>query len=45
MNTLFQNILTASFHGSIVILAVMLLRLVLNESISACSGCWRDCGC
>ena len=28
MNTLFQNILTASFHGSIVILAVMLLRLV-----------------
>ena len=30
MNTLFRNILTASFHGSIVILAVMLLRLVLN---------------
>lgn len=26
MNTLFRNILTASFHGSIVILAVMLLR-------------------
>lgn len=48
MNTLFRNILTASFHGSIVILAVMLLRLVLKkrpESISACSGCWRDCGC
>lgn len=48
MNTLFQNILTASFHGSIVILAVMLLRLVLKkcpESISVCSGCWRDCGC
>lgn len=48
MNTLFQNILAASFHGSIVILAVMLLRLVLKkrpESISVCSGCWRDCGC
>lgn len=47
MNTLFRNILTASFHGSIVILAVMLLRLVLKrpESISACSGCWRGCGC
>ena len=48
MNTLFQNILTASFHGSIVILAVMLLRLVLKKtprSTSACSGCWRDCGC
>lgn len=32
MNTLFQNILTASFHGSIVILAVMLLRLVLKKT-------------
>ena len=32
MNTLFQNILTASFHGSIVILAVMLLRLVLKKN-------------
>ena len=34
MNTLFQNILTASFHGSIVILAVMLLRLVLKTPVS-----------
>ena len=32
MNTLFQNILMASFHGSIVILAVMLLRLVLKKT-------------
>lgn len=32
MNTLFQNTLTASFHGSIVILAVMLLRLVLKKA-------------
>ena len=32
MNTLFQNILTASFHGSIVILAVILLRLVLKKT-------------
>lgn len=32
MNTLFRNILTASFHGSIVILAVMLLRLVLKKT-------------
>ena len=48
MNTLFRNILTASFHGSIVILAVMLLRLVLKKrpgSTSVCSGYWRDCGC
>ena len=32
MNTLFQNILTASFHGSIVILVVMVLRLVLKKT-------------
>jgi len=32
MNTLFQNILTASFHGSIVILAVMVLRLALKKT-------------
>lgn len=32
MNTLFRNILTASFHGSIVILAVMLLRLLLKKT-------------
>ncbi|MGM9549489.1 MAG: M56 family metallopeptidase [Faecousia sp.] len=32
MNTLFQNILTASFHGSIVIAAVILLRLVLKKT-------------
>lgn len=32
MNQLFQNILTASFHGSIVILVVMLLRLVLKKT-------------
>ena len=32
MPALFQNILSASFHGSIVILAVMLLRLVLRKA-------------
>ena len=32
MNTLFQNILTASFHGSIVILVVIALRLVLKKT-------------
>ena len=32
MRELFQNVLTASFHGSIVILVVMLLRLVLKRT-------------
>lgn len=32
MKELFQNVLTASFHGSIVILAVVLLRLVLKRT-------------
>ena len=32
MNTFFQSLLTASFHGSIVILAVILLRLVLKKT-------------
>ena len=32
MNELFQNVLTASFHGSIVIVAVLLLRLVLKKT-------------
>ena len=32
MSELFQNILTASFHGSIVILAVLILRLVLKKT-------------
>ncbi len=32
MNGLFQNVLTASFHGSIVILAVLFLRLVLRKA-------------
>ena len=32
MNTFFQTILTTSFHGSIVILAVLLLRLVLRKA-------------
>ena len=32
MEDLFQNVLTASFHGSIVILAVLLLRLVLRKT-------------
>ena len=32
MNTFFQTILTTSFHGSIVILAVLLLRLVLKKA-------------
>ena len=32
MSELFQNILTASFHGNIVILAVLALRLVLKKT-------------
>ena len=32
METLFQNVLTASFHGSVVILAVLLLRLLLRKA-------------
>ena len=32
MAALFQNVLTASFHGSIVIAAVLLLRLVLRKA-------------
>lgn len=32
MNSLFQNVLTASFHGSIVILAVLVLRLILRKA-------------
>ena len=32
MTQLFQNILTASFHGSIIITAVILLRLVLKRT-------------
>ena len=32
MTELFQNVLTASFHGSIVILAVILLRLLLKKT-------------
>ena len=32
MQQLFQNILTASFHGSVVILAVIVLRLVLKKT-------------
>ena len=32
MAELFQNVLTASFHGSIVIVAVLLLRLVLKKT-------------
>ena len=32
MEELFQNVLTASFHGSIVIVAVLLLRLVLKRT-------------
>ena len=32
MNELFRNLLTASFHGSIVILAVLALRLVLRRA-------------
>ncbi|MCI7638605.1 MAG: hypothetical protein MSS60_02115, partial [Clostridiales bacterium] len=32
MESLFSNILTASFHGSIVILAVMLLRVLLKKA-------------
>ena len=32
MESLFSNILTASFHGSIVILAVIVLRLLLKKT-------------
>ena len=32
MNAFFQTILTTSFHGSIVILAVLLLRLILHKA-------------
>ncbi len=32
METLFQNVLTASFHGSIVIAAVLILRLFLRKT-------------
>ena len=32
MNTFFQTVLTTSFHGSIVILAVLLLRLILKKA-------------
>lgn len=32
MTAFFQNVLTASFHGSIVILAVLILRLVLRKT-------------
>ena len=32
MSELFQNVLTASFHGSVVIAAVLLLRLVLRKA-------------
>lgn len=32
MNTFFQSLLTASFHGSIVILAVLVLRLLLKKT-------------
>ena len=32
MESLFSNILTASFHGSIVILVVMALRVLLKKA-------------
>lgn len=32
MNALFQNVLTASFHGSVVILVVLALRLALRKT-------------
>ena len=32
MNTVLQTFLTTSFHGSIVILAVLILRLVLRKA-------------
>ena len=32
MTALLENVLQASFHGSIVILAVLLLRLVLKKA-------------
>lgn len=48
MTAFFQNVLTASFHGSIVILAVLLLRLVLRKTpknLSVFCGFWQDCVC
>ena len=48
MSEFLQNLLTASIHGSIVILAVILLRLILRKtpkSISAFFGCWRASVC
>lgn len=32
MDTLFRNVLTASFHGSVIILAVLVLRLALRRT-------------
>ena len=32
METLFKNVLTASFYGSVVVLAVLLLRLLLRKA-------------
>ena len=32
MNQLFQNVLTASFHGSVVIAVVIVLRLILKKT-------------
>ena len=32
MGTLFENVLTASFHGSVVIVAVLILRLILRKA-------------
>ena len=43
-----ENLLTASIHGSIVILAVILLRLILRKtpkSTFACYGCWLASAC
>ena len=32
MGALFENVLTASFHGSVVIVAVLILRLILRKA-------------
>lgn len=42
MNTVLQTILTTSFHGSIVILAVLLLRLVLSLEYEKITFARRD---
>ena len=48
MAQFFNNLLNASFHGSIVILAVIVLRLLLKKTpkkFFLCYGCWQVSVC